>query len=375
MRLALRLAARGLGHTSPNPVVGAVIVANGRLVGRGYHQRVGGPHAEVHALNEAGRRARGATLYVSLEPCVHLNKRTPPCVPAIIKAGIRRVVVAMRDPNPSVRGRGVRALRRAGLHVDVGCLREEAARLNESYNHRLRTGRPLVTVKAAMTLDGKIAAAGGESRWITGEAARRDAHRLRARADAILVGIGTVLADDPRLTVRLGRRQGPARAGARPLRVVLDSRLRFPLRAKMLWEPSGGQVIVITTSRAHDARIKKIEHQGARVIQVAADRRGVSLPAALRTLADLGVNHVVVEGGAEVNAALLQGRLVDRLVLYMAPKLLGGRDALSVIGGSAPRLADAISLDDVTITKIGPDLRVEARIRRAPARRRTGGRA
>lgn len=375
MRLALRLAARGLGHTSPNPVVGAVIVANGRLVGRGYHQRVGGPHAEVHALNEAGRRAWGATLYVSLEPCVHLNKRTPPCVPAIIKAGIRRVVVAMRDPNPSVRGRGVRALRRAGLHVEVGCLREEAARLNESYNHRLRTGRPLVTVKAAMTLDGKIAAAGGESRWITGEAARRDAHWLRARADAILVGIGTVLADDPRLTVRLGRRHGPARAGARPLRVVLDSRLRLPLRAKMLWEPSGGQVIVITTSRAHDARIKKIEHQGARVIQVAADRRGVSLPAALRALADLGVNHVVVEGGAEVNAALLQGRLVDRLVLYMAPKLLGGRDALSVIGGSAPRLADAISLDDVTITKIGADLRVDARIRRAPARRRTGGRA
>ncbi len=371
MQLALRLAAKGLGHTSPNPMVGAVVVAGRRVVGRGYHRHVGGPHAEIHALHEAGAQAKGATLYVSLEPCTHVKKRTPPCVPAILRAGIRRVVVAMQDPNPSVRGRGIRALRRAGLRVDVGCRYDEAARLNESYSHRLRTGRPLVTVKAAMTLDGKIAAAGGESRWITGDAARRDAHRLRAQADAILVGIGTVLADDPRLTVRLGRRRAPTRTGARPLRVVLDSRLRIPFRARMLWESSGGQVIVITTPRAQAARIKRLEHQGARVIQVAAERRGVSLPAALRALADLGVNHVLVEGGAEVNAALLQGKLVDRLALYMAPKLLGGRDALSVIGGSASRLADAISLDDMTITKIGGDLRVNARIRKASTRRRT----
>jgi diaminohydroxyphosphoribosylaminopyrimidine deaminase/5-amino-6-(5-phosphoribosylamino)uracil reductase len=362
MKLALRLAAKGRGHTSPNPMVGAVVVSGRRVVGRGYHRHVGGPHAEVHALEQAGPRAKGATLYISLEPCVHVKKRTPPCVPSVIRAGIRRVVVAMSDPNPSVRGRGIRALRRAGLRVDVGCLQEEAVRLNESYCHRLRTGRPLVTVKAAMTLDGKIAAAGGESQWITGEAARRDAHRLRAEADAVLVGIGTVLADDPRLTVRLGGRRIPTRTGARPLRVVLDSRLRIPLRARMLRETSGGQVVVMTTPRAPAARIKTIEHQGARVIQVAAARRGVSLHAALRALAGLGVNHVLVEGGAEVNAALLQGKLADRLVLYMAPKLLGGRDALSVIGGSAPRLADAISLDDVTVRRIGSDLRIEARI-------------
>jgi diaminohydroxyphosphoribosylaminopyrimidine deaminase/5-amino-6-(5-phosphoribosylamino)uracil reductase len=371
MRLALRLAAKGQGRTSPNPMVGAVVVTGGQIVGRGYHRQVGGSHAEVHALHEAGARAKGATLYVSLEPCVHLEKRTPPCVPAILRAGVRRVVIGMLDPNASVRGRGVRALRAAGLRVEVGCLREEAARLNESYVHRLRTGRPLVTVKAAMTLDGKIAAAGGESRWITGEAARRDAHRLRAQADAILVGIGTVLADDPRLTVRLGRRRSPTRTGGRPLRVVLDSRLRMPQRARMLWEPSGGQVVIITTHRAGAARIKTIEHQGARVIQVAAARRGVSLPAALRALSGLGVNHLVVEGGAEVNAALLQGRLVDRLVLYLAPKLLGGKGALSVIGGSAPRLADAISLDDLAITKIGEDLRIDARIHTRPRRRRS----
>ncbi len=365
MTLALRLAAKGRGRTSPNPLVGAVVAAGGRIVGTGYHRVLGGPHAEIHALAAAGPRARGATLYVTLEPCVHLKKRTPPCVPAVVRAGIRRVVVAMLDPNPAVRGRGVRALRRAGIRVELGCLRDRAAELNEGYCHRIRTGRPLVTVKAAMTLDGKIAAAGGESQWITGEAARRDAHRLRAGADAILVGIGTLLADDPRLTVRLGGRRVPTRTGAQPLRVVLDSRLRIPFRAKMLWEPSGGQVVVITTTRADAARIKRLEHQGARVIQVAAAPRGVSLPAALHALAGLGVNHVLVEGGAEVNAALLQGKLVDRLVLYLAPKLLGGRDALSVIGGTAPRLADAISLDEVSVARIGKDLRLDARIRRS----------
>jgi len=203
MALAVRLAAKGRGRTSPNPMVGAVVVSGRRIVGQGYHRRPGGPHAEVLALRSAGGRAHGATLYVTLEPCHHTSKRTPPCVPAIMESGLRRVVVAIRDPNPLVSGRGISRLRRAGVRVTVGCLREEAERLNEIYCHWMRTGRPFVIMKAAMTLDGKVAAASGESRWITGEAARRHAHRLRSQVDAVMVGIGTVLRDDPQMTVRL----------------------------------------------------------------------------------------------------------------------------------------------------------------------------
>ena len=229
MTLALRLAAKGRGRTSPNPMVGAVVVAAGRILGQGYHQRAGGPHAEVLALRQAGRRAAGATLYVTLEPCGHTGKRTPPCVPLILESGIRRVVVAQLDPNPLVSGRGIRALRAAGLRVEIGCGARQARRLNAVYSHWMRTGRPFVIMKAGMTLDGKIATASGESRWITGEAARRDAHRLRSRVDAVLVGIGTVLRDDPALTARVSdqpRRQ--------PIRIVLDSRLRIPLKARVL---------------------------------------------------------------------------------------------------------------------------------------------
>ncbi|MGH2397978.1 MAG: bifunctional diaminohydroxyphosphoribosylaminopyrimidine deaminase/5-amino-6-(5-phosphoribosylamino)uracil reductase RibD, partial [bacterium] len=234
MALALRLAAKGRGLTSPNPMVGAVVVARNRIAGQGYHRRAGGPHAEVLALQSAGDRVKGATLYVTLEPCCHRRKRTPPCVPSIIASGIRRVVVAMQDPNPRVCGRGLRQLRQAGVKVTVDCLREEAERLNEMYCHWVRTGQPFVVVKAAMTLDGKIATSSGESRWITGEAARRHVHGLRRRMDAVIVGIGTVLRDDPQLTIRLGSSRSGSHPTRQPLRVILDSTARIPPTAKVL---------------------------------------------------------------------------------------------------------------------------------------------
>lgn len=364
MRLALRLAAKGRGRTSPNPLVGAVVVSGGRIVGQGYHHRAGGPHAEIHALHDAGRRAAGATLYLTLEPCVHLKKRTPPCVPTVIQAGVRRVVIAMSDPNPLVNGKGIRALRRAGVRVEVGRLQAEAERLNEAYSHRVRTGRPFVTLKAAMTLDGKIAAAGGESQWITGEASRQDAHRLRADSDAILVGIGTVLADDPRLTVRLIERRARSERRPQPLRVVLDSRLRFPLGARMLKAPAGGPVVVVTTATASERRGAALEQKGVQVVRVQGSISGVSLRHAVRALASLGINRLLVEGGGEVNAAFLKAGLVDRVVLYVAPKLLGGRDAVGVIGGTSPSLAKALLLAPPNVTRLGNDLRLEARIHR-----------
>ena len=358
MAEALRLAAKGRGRTSPNPMVGAVVVARGRVVGRGYHRRAGGPHAEVFALRQAGVRARGATLYVTLEPCCHRKKRTPPCVPAVVTSGIRRVVVGMPDPNPSVSGRGIAALRRAGLAVTVGCRREEAERLNDSYAYRMQKGFPLVILKAATTLDGKITTASGASRWITGKPARLDAHRLRSEVDAILVGIGTVLKDDPRLTVRL-----PGVKSRQPLRVILDSRLRLPLSARILSAERGRGVVVMTTAEAPRARIARLQRRGVSVLVLPAAAGRVPMRRALQALARVGVNSLLIEGGADVNASALCSGLVNRLVWYVAPHVLGGRNALSVIGGSAlNRLAEKIVLTDMQVRRVGRDLRFDVRI-------------
>jgi diaminohydroxyphosphoribosylaminopyrimidine deaminase / 5-amino-6-(5-phosphoribosylamino)uracil reductase len=356
MALALRLAAKGQGRTSPNPMVGAVVVAGNRIVGQGYHRRAGGPHAEVIALRAAGPRSKRATLYVSLEPCCHTNKRTPPCVPLVAAAGLRRVVVAMADPNPKVSGRGIRALRRAGLALSVGCLRHEAERLNEAYRHWVRTGLPFVTLKAAMTMDGKIATAGGESQWITGEPARRYAHRLRSRMDAILVGAGTVRRDDPRLTVRLGRGAAAAKPARQPLRVILDSRLRIPLKARVL----GPGTVIATTAHAPTGRIKQVQAKGAQVLLLPARNGRVSLRACLAELGKQGVTSVLIEGGSEVNASALRAGLVNRVALFIAPTLLGGQDAKGLIGGQSPRrLAQALPLGDIRIQPLGRDFLLE----------------
>ena len=359
MALALRLAAKGLGKTSPNPMVGALVVKNGRIVGRGYHQGPGQPHAEILALRQAGPYADGATLYVTLEPCCHLLKRTPPCVPAVVQSGVRQVVVGMADPNPSVKGRGIVALRRAGIKLTTGIAQKEAAQLNRAYLHWTRTGRPYVTLKAGMTLDGKVATAKGESRWITGPHARQDAHRLRSQVDAVVVGVGTVLKDNPTLTARLSDR--PLKLAPRqPLRVVLDSRLRTPPTATVCTRQDRAKTLIVTTSRATRSRRRPFERAGVEVVSLSAKNGRVSFPALLTMLGKRGITSLLIEGGSTVNAAALREELVNHVVLYLAPTLMGGQDAKAVIGDRSPkRLAQALPLLHVTVRRIGEDLVVE----------------
>ncbi|MGQ0811718.1 MAG: bifunctional diaminohydroxyphosphoribosylaminopyrimidine deaminase/5-amino-6-(5-phosphoribosylamino)uracil reductase RibD [Nitrospiraceae bacterium] len=358
MRRALRLAAKGRGYTTPNPMVGAVVVSAGRIVGQGYHHRAGEPHAEVLALQQAGSRSRKGTLYVTLEPCTHTTKRTPPCAPLLIEAGLRRVVIAMTDPNPSVSGRGVRALERTGVKVDVGCSREEAEVLNEAYCHWMKTGRPFVVLKAGMTLDGKIATSAGESRWITSDAARSHVHRVRSRVDAVMVGIGTVLHDDPQLTVRVRHRQVKL-AARQPLRVVVDTRLRLPLQAQVIASRSRAQTLVATTAAAPRSKIDRLRARGVEVMILPTRKGQVSLSALLARLGRRQITSLLVEGGGRLNASMLRTGLVNRVMLYVAPRLLGGDDARGVIGGPSPRrLADSLSIENVEWRPIGPDLLV-----------------
>ena len=357
MALALRLAAKGRGHTSPNPMVGAVVVHRGTIVGQGSHRKVGGPHAEVLALSQAGSRAKGGTLYVTLEPCSHLKKRTPPCVPLVIASGVRRVVVGMVDPNPQVQGRGVAQLKRAGIQVDVGCCETEARQLNEAYIHWVQTGRPFTILKAGMTLDGQIATAGGESQWITDEAARMQAHRVRADVDAVLVGIGTVLRDNPRLTAR----PGGELSLRQPLRIVVDSRLRIPLKAPVLDEQQVAHTLLVTTNAAPSRKMETLKKRGVDVLVLPKAGRQVDLQVLWTRLGQLGVTSVLVEGGSELNAAVLRAGLVQRLMCFVAPLLLGGQDAKGLLGGVSPRrLREAVPLKNVRIEPVGRDMLIEA---------------
>lgn len=358
MRQALALAERARGLTSPNPLVGAVVVVDGRVVGEGFHGGAGRAHAEIEALAAAADRARGSTLYVTMEPCVH-EGRTPPCAPAVIAAGVRRVVVSATDPNPLVDGRGLTALRAAGLEVRSGVLEEEVARQNRVFFTAMRAGRPHVTLKAAMTLDGKIADVHGTSRWITGEAARRVAHRLRAESDAIVVGVGTVLRDDPQLTVRLGR-PWPRE----PLRVVLDSRARTPAAAALVAAGTPARALIAVAADAPPARVRALEAAGATVVPVAARRDGVDPVALLADLHAREVRAVLVEGGAEVHASFLEAGVVDRVAVFVAPRLLGGRAAPSPIGGAGRTLKDALPLGPFAVTPLGDDLLLEADVLR-----------
>ncbi|MBI2104542.1 MAG: bifunctional diaminohydroxyphosphoribosylaminopyrimidine deaminase/5-amino-6-(5-phosphoribosylamino)uracil reductase RibD [Candidatus Omnitrophica bacterium] len=356
MRLALRLAGRALGRTSPNPAVGAVVVKGGRVIGQGYHRRAGLPHAEVEALRRAGARARGSTLYVTLEPCNHTG-RTPPCCDAILTAGVSRVVIAAKDPNPITNGRGLARLRRSGVRVVAGVLEQEARRLNEPFWKAMRSRMPLVIAKVGQSLDGKIATARGESRWITSPAARRLAHQWRSRVDAILVGVNTVLRDDPRLTAR-----GVPRRLDRPLKVIVDSRLRIPLRAKCLSAQPHAPTLIATTVRAGRKRAS-LRRRGAEVLTLPPRRGRVPLRRLCRQLARRGVQSVLIEGGGEVLASAFAERLVDRIVFFIAPLLIGGRQAPGSLGGvGARRLSQAVRLADITYRRAGPDLCVEARV-------------
>jgi diaminohydroxyphosphoribosylaminopyrimidine deaminase / 5-amino-6-(5-phosphoribosylamino)uracil reductase len=337
MRRALHLAKRGAGETNPNPLVGCVIVRQGKVVGEGWHARAGGPHAEVIALERAGPAARGATLYVNLEPCAHLAKRTPPCAPAVVAAGLRRVVVAMRDPNPAVRGRGLALLRRAGIAVTEGVMAVEAQHLNHPFVVAQVKQRPFVLLKAALTLDGRIATASGESKWITTPAQRREARALRRRHDGVVVGIGTVLADDPMLL--------PAPRTERPfVRVVLDSHLRLPLRSRLVRTALESPVIVLCLRGRADRR-RALQERGVTVLVDPRSAVRVSLSWALKALWTEALRSLMVEGGSEVLGSFLAARLVDEVALFRAPILLGGRDARPAFGGPGPkRLQDALRL-------------------------------
>lgn len=359
MTLALRLAAKGYGKTSPNPMVGAVVVSNGHIVGQAYHHAAGQPHAEVLAFRQAGSLARGATLYVTLEPCSHLKKRTPPCVPAVIQSGVHRVVVAMRDPNPAVSGKGIAQLRRAGLSVTVGVARKDAGVLNRAYCHWITTRRPHVTLKAGMTLDGQIATARGESKWITGLQSRQEVHRLRCSMDAVIVGIGTVQKDNPSLTAR--RSPGlTALAATQPTRIVVDSGLRIARSAKILTQQSSAKTIIATTKAASPVRRRALERQGIEILQLPSSGGRVSLKHLLTALGQRGMMSVMVEGGSELNAAFLKSKLVNHVRLYVAPTLLGGAQSKGVIGGVSPRrLADAWKLRHVRTRVLGTDVVVE----------------
>ncbi|HXF06241.1 MAG TPA: bifunctional diaminohydroxyphosphoribosylaminopyrimidine deaminase/5-amino-6-(5-phosphoribosylamino)uracil reductase RibD [Blastocatellia bacterium] len=354
MRRALELAASAIGEASPNPLVGALVVRDGRIVGRGVHRYAQVTHAEVLALEDAGEQARGATLYTTLEPCSH-HGRTPPCTEMIIRSGITRVVAAMIDPNPQVCGRGLETLRRAGVRVDLGVCESEARRLNEAFVTYITTGRPFVHLKIAMSLDGRIATRSRESRWITGEVARRRAHELRHQSDAVLVGIGTVLADDPQLTDRLGLPR------SRPLvRVVLDSRLRLPLESRLVRTADEAPVLVFT-SYAEKERIERLGALGVTVIRVPPEDHRVSLPAVLEELGRREITRLLVEGGAEVAAAFVEHRLVDKFTLFLAPRLIGGREAVPALGGSGcAGLNEALTVDIVSLDRVGEDIELTA---------------
>ncbi len=353
MRRALELAARAQGLTSPNPLVGAVVVRNGAVVGEGYHRAAGTPHAEVEALQKAGKSARGATLYATLEPCVHQG-RTGPCAPMVLAAGISRVVVATADPNPIVNGQGISALRAAGVEVEVGILEAEARELNRAFFTYMVERRPLVTLKAACSLDGKLAGSDLTSRWITGEPARQEAHRLRSRTDAIVVGIRTVLIDDPLLTVRL-----PEPWPREPFRVVVDSQASTPLIARVLTAGRPERTVIAVTDLAPEHRGKMLEMKGATVLRLPARDGRVDLPLLLRALAEREVTAVLLEGGSTLNAAFLEAGLVDRVALFVAPLLLGGASAPGLVGGGGRSLKEAFRLPGVTVRRVGDDLLIE----------------
>jgi len=354
MAEALRLAERARGKTSPNPLVGSVLYKDDIPVGKGYHRGAGLPHAEIEALRDAGERARGADLYVTLEPCNHQG-RTPPCSEAIIKAGVRRVFIGMRDPNPHVRGGGAGRLEEAGIEVSSGFLERECRKQNEAFLTFITQGRPFVILKTASTLDGKIATSTGDSKWITNERSRRYAHTLRSQVDAIMVGSGTALADDPRLTCRLkrGRRD--------PIRVIVDSRLSVPPTANVFQVDSKAPTWVATTEEASAEKARRLEETGAKILRLPTENGRVAIEPLLRALAARDVTSALLEGGRALTTSFLRTRLVDKAYFFMAPKIIGGDQSVGSIGDlGVTRMNECLRFERVAIRRFGDDVMIES---------------
>ncbi|MBO4400835.1 MAG: bifunctional diaminohydroxyphosphoribosylaminopyrimidine deaminase/5-amino-6-(5-phosphoribosylamino)uracil reductase RibD [Selenomonadaceae bacterium] len=346
MREALKIARNAEGRTSPNPMVGAVIVQGGKIIAEGWHRKAGTPHAEIHALNMAGALAENSTMYVTLEPCSHFG-RTPPCANKIVDAGVSRVVVAMTDPNPLVAGRGIEILRKAGISVDVGILESDARQLNEVFIKYITQKIPFVTAKFACSLDGKIATTTGESQWISCEEARAYAHRLRDVNDAIMVGIGTVLADNPSLTTRIPD-------GKNPVRIIVDSQARTPLDSKILTDAQATTIIAVSRT-APSERVVALKNLGAEII--VAGKTQVDLKILMSELARREITSILLEGGGTLNFSMLRAGFVDRVLAFVAPKIIGGKNALTPVEGEGfEKLADAVALKNISAEKIGSDI-------------------
>lgn len=356
MSLALRLAKKGEGTTSPNPLVGAVLVKRGKIIGKGYHKKAGLPHAEIEAFNDAAKKGnslKGATLYVTLEPCCHTNKRTPPCVKAIIEKGISKVYVSMLDANPEVSGKGVKLLRRNGIEVKVGILEDKAKELNEAFTKYITTRKPFVILKLASTLDGKIAAYTGDSKWIGSTTQRKHAHLLRAKADGILVGIETALKDNPSLNVRL-----PNKKNMDPIPIVLDSKLRIPLDSNLL--KIHKNVIIATSEKSKPKKIFQLRNQGATILYINKDKNGqLNLKELMRKLGKAEIMSVLIEGGSKVAASALKSKIVDKVVFFYAPKIVGA-EGISMIGElGIASIKKSIEINRIKTKKIGDEIMIE----------------
>ncbi len=351
MQTALDLARLARGKTSPNPMVGAVVVRDGRIVGQGYHKKAGTEHAEILALREAGEEARGADIYITLEPCSHTGK-TPPCAPALVEAGIKRAVIACLDPNPEVAGQGEKILRERGVQTEVGLLQDEAQKLNEVFFKYIQTRTPFMVLKTAMTLDGKIAAVSGDSRWITGEASRKLVHQMRNTYDAIMAGIGTVLADDPRLNTRL--EEGGQRD---PVRIIVDGALDLPLDSQIARSSTEQETIILTSLIRNRKQAGALEERGIKIIELGGSPEQVPVEQALPLLGEMGICSILVEGGAALNAYLLGQRVIDKVCWFIAPKLIGGKNAPSPVAGPGIELMrDAVELDDIQYQQLERDI-------------------
>ena len=357
MRLALNLARKAEGYVSPNPMVGAVVVKSGKVISGGYHKKAGLPHAEIAALRKAGSKARGADLYVNLEPCCHQG-RTPPCTESIIAAGIKKVVMGIRDPNRLVSGKGIRSLRKNGIEVVTGVLKRDCERLNESFLKYIHTGRPWVILKSALSLDGKIATRAGDSQWITGSKAREYVHQLRNKVDAVLIGAGTVRSDDPRLTVRL--KQGGIQ---NPVRVIVVGKHGVPVSARVFSNARKERVIYATFADLSASRKKTLQKMGVEILLMKRKRGQVHLPQLMDKLGAMGITSVMVEGGSEVSGNVFKEKLIDKVIYFIAPKIIGGKGVPGPVGGKGiEQLKDALQIKNMTFSRLGDDLLVEGYI-------------